>query len=358
MANVNRADLGFQSTPANKPAGDRRGLRWSSTCAVSIHARQQTSGRRLMYRMSSPDDSLFQSTPANKPAGDKPVRRAAAAPGGFNPRPPTNQRATRCHGACRRRGRCFNPRPPTNQRATNHSALGQGREAVSIHARQQTSGRPPPPPRSPRPTTRFNPRPPTNQRATLQTCLDRHQRDVSIHARQQTSGRLKSRLDGLRPVLVSIHARQQTSGRLKSRLDGLRPVLVSIHARQQTSGRQFVAMSAAEYDVFQSTPANKPAGDWPMPRSTGLCVGFNPRPPTNQRATSFRPPTFSRQVLFQSTPANKPAGDGCRSRRQPGRRSFNPRPPTNQRATSRAGCWAVATGFQSTPANKPAGDAT
>ena len=346
----------FQSTPANKPAGDLVGCQFAIQLPkvsiharqqtsgrpsravqsafgplVSIHARQQTSGRHKLREVltayalfqSTPANkpagdtrryrpwataSSFQSTPANKPAGDRMLAFAMSRVSCFNPRPPTNQRATVAQAAlderdqgvsiharqqtsgrraCRSRsgsrcafqstpankpagdGRathrrclpgCFNPRPPTNQRATVQCLRAVAGTAVSIHARQQTSGRRswstarsasagfnPRPPTNQRATasrrsgqqrgTRFNPRPPTNQRATVQRRAGRSGEQVSIHARQQTSGR-PNRVPAER---LAAH--------------------VSIHARQQTSGRPPQMDQTTTSTRFQSTPANKPAGD-------------------------------------------------------------------------------------------------
>ena len=141
---------------------------WSRN-VVSIHARQQTSGRRKRAPPATPC-ALFQSTPANKPAGDE----------GFTV---FSQHAD-----------MFQSTPANKPAGDAHDADEQARiYAVSIHARQQTSGR---------------------------RIFPRYVRDLTK---------------------VSIHARQQTSGR--QRLLPVRPVL----------------------PAFQSTPANKPAGDSTQP---------------------------------------------------------------------------------------------
>ena len=83
----------------------------------------------------------------------------------------------------------------------------------------------------------FNPRPPKFQRATRVDHSLRHRYVVSIHARRNSSGR---------------------PGKVRSAAARHR---VSIHARRNSSGRPAFTCRCSGRDVFQSTPAEIPAGD-------------------------------------------------------------------------------------------------
>ena len=90
---------------------------------------------------------------------------------------------------------------------------GQRLHAVSIHARQFHSGRPPVYSIAASAARRFNPRPPISQRATPVSEGLRKTIGVSIHARQFHSGRRDCGQSGALAGNVSIHARQFHSGR-------------------------------------------------------------------------------------------------------------------------------------------------
>ena len=131
----------FNPRPPISQRATRQLRRYVARASVSIHARQFHSGRRTSgYDRGTP--ARFQSTPANFTAGDAPRAGPARGLGGFNPRPPISQRATR--PVWLRQPSSSFQSTPANFTAgdTSHGHQGQGIDAVSIHARQFHSGRP------------------------------------------------------------------------------------------------------------------------------------------------------------------------------------------------------------------------
>ena len=112
------------------------------------------------------------------------------------------------------------------------------------------------------------------------------------------------------------------------------PRTVSIHARQFHSGRLLQARQAAGQTQVSIHARQFHSG---RPASTAaparICRSFNPRPPISQRATTTGAPSSAACRRFNPRPPISQRATRLSSGRRAGTPSFNPRPPISQRAT-------------------------